>query len=95
MASKLRKHTPQFKAQVVLAMLTGAKTPTEICRESQLHLSVVSRWKAEFLERAHQVFQTPEEKSEQQQRIAELERLLGQLTVKLEVAKKASNLLTL
>ena len=90
MASKRRNYTAEFKAQRVLELISGVKSPAELCREHQVHHSVLSRWKAEFLEQAHRVFQTPEQVSSAQARIAELERLVGQLTLKLEIAKKAS-----
>ena len=90
MASKRRNYTAEFKAQRVLELISGVKSPAELCRQHQVHHSVLSRWKAEFLEKAHQVFQTAEQTNEYQARIAELERLVGQLTLKLEIAKKAS-----
>lgn len=44
--------------------------------------------------RAHQAFESGEQVSQEQGRIAELERMIGQLTMQLEIAKKASRLLT-
>jgi transposase-like protein len=34
--SKHRSFTPEFKAQVVLEILSGAKTTAEVCREHEL-----------------------------------------------------------
>jgi transposase len=53
----------------------------------------VARWKVEFLEKAPQLFQTREQSSQERARIAELERMIGRLTLELEIAKKASALL--
>jgi transposase-like protein len=94
MAAKRRNYTPEFKAQRVLELISGTKSAAEICREHQIHLSVLSRWRGEFLQQAHHVFECPEQQTQEQGRIAELERLVGQLTLKLEVAKKASAVLS-
>jgi transposase-like protein len=54
---------------------------------------VFSRWKAEFIERAPEIFATKPSRGDEQERIAELERMVGRLTMELETAKKASNIL--
>ena len=90
---KRRNFTPDFKFQVVLELLSGAKTNAQLCREYQLAPTVVSDWKEQFFQRAPGVFVTPRSQSVEQQRIAELERLVGRLTLELEVAKKASSIL--
>jgi transposase len=92
--SKRRTFTPEFKAQVVLEELTGIKDKAEICREHQLRPQVFTRWKTEFLERAPEIFATQPSRGDEQARIAELERMVGRLTMELEVAKKASNVLS-
>lgn len=91
--AKYRTFPPEFKAKVVLEILTGAKSAAEACREYRLKDSLVSRWKQEFLLDAPKVFQHADGSHDAERRIADLERLVGQLTVKLEVAKKASSLL--
>lgn len=90
-----RKFTPQFKAKVVLELLSGAKTPAQACREYGIRDSLLYKWRKEFLERAPRVF---EEKAgpggEYEVRIAELERMVGRLTMELEATKKAWQLVT-
>jgi transposase len=93
MAATQRKYTAQFKAQVVLEVIRGEKSPADACRTYKIHSSVLTRWKREFLDRAHQAFEGGEQVSQEQGRIAELERMIGQLTMQLEIAKKASRLL--
>ncbi len=88
--AKRRSFTPEFKAQVVLEVLSGAKSGAQACREHRIKESVLSRWKQEFIERSPQVFARGRAQSQQEERIAELERLVGQLTFELEMAKKAS-----
>jgi transposase-like protein len=85
-----RRFTPELKARVVLELISGAASPAEACRQYNLKPQTVSRWKAEFLEKAPRLFQTREQSSQEQARIAELERMIGRLTLELEIAKKAS-----
>jgi transposase-like protein len=92
--AKRRKFTPEFKARVVLEELTGVKDKAEICREYRLSRQVFSRWRAEFVERAPEIFATERSRGDEEERIAELERMIGRLTMELEVSKKASNILT-
>jgi len=87
-----RKFTPEFKAQVVLEVLSGAKTAAEVCRQHSIKPQLLSDWKANFLANAAKVFQSDDRTNQEQARIAELERLVGRLTLELEVAKKASML---
>ena len=92
--AKRRTFKPDFKAQVVLEALTGVKSEAEICREHRLRSQTLSRWKVEFLEGAPMIFTTKQSRSKEHERIAELERMVGRLTMELEAAKKASNILT-
>ena len=92
--AKRRTFKPELKARVVIEELTGIKTTAEICREHQVRAPIFSRWKAEFLKRAPEIFATQPSRGDEQQRIAELERMVGRLTMELEAAKKASNILT-
>jgi transposase-like protein len=75
---------------VVLELISGAKSLAEVCRHYQLNSQMVTRWKSEFLGKVPQLFQTGEQNSQEQARIAELERLIGRLTLELEIAKKDS-----
>jgi transposase-like protein len=92
--SKRRTFTSAFKAQVVLEELTGVKDQAEICREHRLRSQVFSRWRKEFVEGAPEIFATEPSRGDEQERIAELERMVGRLTMELEAAKKASSILT-
>lgn len=92
MPRQRRNFTPELKTEVVLEVLTGVKSTAAVCRERKLKESVVSRWKTEFLERAGEIFAPPDAQVAQAERIAELERLVGRLTLEQEVAKKACGL---
>jgi transposase-like protein len=93
MMERRRKFAPEFKSQVVLELVSGAKSVAEICREHQLASQVVSAWREEFVRRAPEIFAKDQRQTPEQQRIADLERLVGRLTMELEVAKKASSIL--
>lgn len=91
--NKRRKFSPEFKAQVVLSLLSGSSSMSEICRAYQLREQVVLRWKHTLLENAASVFENGKAEGETQERVAELERMLGRLTMENEILKKASGLL--
>ena len=84
---------PQFKAQVVLEVLSGLKSQAEVARQHKLKPELIARWKDIALEGLETLFQGGEQRDQDQDRIAELERMVGRLTMELEVAKKASALL--
>ncbi len=88
---KRRRFTPEFKAKVVLDVLTGAQSPAEACRKHTLSPNLLSTWKAHFLQQAHTLFQPDEQREGDQARIAELERMLGRATLQNEILKKASS----
>ena len=87
MTKQRRIFSAEFKTRVVLEMLSGEKGLMEASREYEIKDTVLSRWKQEFLERAPQVFAEPKA-NEQAERIAELERMVGRLTMQLDMAKK-------
>ena len=86
--TKRRTFDPDFKARVVLEMISGKKGLMEASREYEIKDTVLSRWKQEFLERAGQVFEQPQAKDQNEERLAELERMVGRLTMQLDMAKK-------
>ena len=88
-----RKFTPEFKAQVVLEMLAEQKSAGQVSREYGIKDSVLSRWKQEFIERSPQLFEQGTASDDRDQRIAELERMVGRLAMEIEMAKKVSRLL--
>jgi len=82
-----RRFSPEFKARVVLELISGIKGLMEASREYGIKDTVLSRWKQEFIERASQVFEQPKLDG-QEKEIAELERIIGRLTIQLDMAKK-------
>lgn len=90
---KRRRFTAEFKAQVVLDVLTGRQSPAEACRKHTLSPNLLSLWRAQFLQRAHTRLQPDDQREGDQARIAELERMLGRAILQIEVLKKAATLL--
>ena len=86
--SERRSFTAEFKAKVVLELISGSKGLGQASREYGIKDTVLSRWKQEFLANATQLFEQPKEVQEKEERIAELERMVGKLTMQLEISKK-------
>jgi len=90
---KNRRYTTEFKAQVVLEIISGAKTQAEVARQHRIKPDLIGRWRRQFLENASTIFERGTKRNgEAEVRIAELERALGKKTMELEVAKKASSI---
>ena len=88
--AKRRKFTPEFKAEVVLEVLSGATCQAEVCRRHNLNENQLSQWKRQLLENASTLFDsTDKQSSDAEKRIAHLEQLVGRLTVALDIQKKA------
>ena len=86
-------YSPELKVRVVLELLQGRKSAAQVCREYKIAPPRLSEWQQEFLQKAPSVFATDESVSDAERRIAELERLVGRLTVQLDASKKVSSLL--
>src|SRR6266511_2651761 len=92
MPRKRRSFSAEFKAQVVLELISGKNSLLEASREYNIKDTVLSRWKQEFVGKASQVFEQPQEVQEKEARIAELERMVGKLTMQIELQKKVLSL---
>lgn len=85
-----RIFTPEFKAKVVLDVLTGTASQAEVCRKHQISPSLFALWKTTFLQRLPALFQADEQQSAEAARVADLERLVGQQALELAALKKVS-----
>lgn len=90
---KRNRYTPEFKAKVVLEVLQEEQTVNEIATRYELSPVIISRWKAEFIERAFTVFEKKTSETEKVRKDYEskqerLEKLVGQLTVEVDWLKK-------
>lgn len=92
-----KTYTSEFKAKVVLELVSGQKGLMQASREYEIKDTTLSRWKAEFLEKAPSLFGSGKNESSDgsEKRIAELEQMIGRLTMELEAAKKVLGLSSL
>ena len=93
--AKRRRFPAKFKAEVVLEALNGQSSQAQLCRRHNLSENQVSTWKRHLLENVETFFESETDKpsNESAERIAQLEQLVGRLTLALEIQKKASTLL--
>lgn len=86
-----RRFSAEFKLDTVMEGLRGEKSIAQVCRERDITESLYHKWKAIFQERAVEVFADRRSSGEddKERQIAELERLVGRLTLEVEVLKKA------
>jgi transposase-like protein len=89
-----RIFSPEFKAKVVLDVLTGAVSQAELSRKHGLKPDLIARWKTDVLNRLPELFAGDDQAQQHQARIEELEQIIGRQTCELEILKKASRLLT-
>lgn len=87
-----KSYTREFKLSVVRAVESGELRPAQACREYHLADSVLNRWRHEVRVRGDDAFSlrdTPAASLDYEARIAELERVCGQLAVENAALKKA------
>ena len=88
--AKRRSFTPEFKAKVVLETFRGESSQAELCRRHNISEDQLSTWKRQLLENAASLFKSKDKPSkEATERIAELEELVGRLSVAMDIQKKA------
>ena len=93
--AKRRRFTPQFKAEVVIEALIGQSSQAELCRRYNLSDEQLSKWKHQLLDNAAILFESTDKQSTDSiERIAQLEQLVGRLTLALDIQKKASTWLS-
>ena len=88
--AKRRKFSPAYKARLVLELISGERSTAEIARKEHLKDTLLYEWRAQLIQHAPLVFNPPPANDELAHQVAELERLIGQLTVENELLKKAS-----
>ena len=86
-----RVFSREFKLSVVQQVVSGEKRPAQVCREHGLAEGLLLRWRREYEARGEAAFapHRPSEVEALERRIADLERLCGQLALENAVLKKA------
>ena len=90
-----RAFAREFKLDLCRQIKSGQKRPAQICREHQLTESLLLRWRREFEQRGESAFSAKETAQVSptallEQKVAELERFCGQLSLENSILKKAS-----
>lgn len=91
MPSTRRRFSKTFKLKVVHAYLSGTSVG-ELIRQFDIHANLVYKWTQEYQANPETAFRgsDPEDTpASSEQRIAELERMLGRMTLENEFLKKA------
>lgn len=81
-------------SDAVIETLSGEKTVAQICRKRNIDQALLSRWKQEFLARGPAIFESgaARKAGQKDSRVAELERLVGRLTLEREILKRTGGL---
>lgn len=82
-------YSPQFKAKLVLEVLSGEKELGSIAHENGINPNMLRGWKREFLDKASMVFEEPKRAEKQAKRKEErlkketdqMLKTIGQLTL--------------
>ncbi|MBG0784472.1 MAG: transposase [Anaerolineaceae bacterium] len=93
MGRKYRTFTPDFKLDTVMEGIRGEKSIAQICRERKIKDTQYYKWREMFLKNAADIFdgQNGDPNKELKERIAELEQMIGKLTMENEILKKAKS----
>ncbi len=88
-----RKHSAEFKAKVVLEMLQGTQTLSEIAGKYGIHPTQLTKWRRTFLDRASEIFSEPNSGKEKavEKLEAELYKKIGKQQIELDWLKKKSD----
>ena len=84
-----KTYTSEFKAKVVIEVLQGEKSLSEIASQYNLNPNMVRNWKSEFLENASMIFENPKKAEKAARRKEEalkkeketMLKTIGQLTI--------------
>ncbi len=89
---KRRKYTRDFKIGVIREIESG-KPPAQVSRENGISPSLIVKWRKQYIEDPENAFKGNGRTYRETARIAELERIVGQLYAENEFLKKALTVL--
>ncbi|MCK4795421.1 MAG: transposase [Desulfobacteraceae bacterium] len=81
-----RGFSVEFKRQIVEELLSGESRPAQICRRYNIQSSLIYHWKKQYSRGKFN--NEPTEEAGLRDRIGQLERLVGRLTLENEFLKK-------
>jgi transposase-like protein len=82
-----KSYSPNLKFQVVLEIISKDKSAAEVARAYDVHPNTVRNWVKKFKENGSEVFAKNGEVKELEERIRELEQLVGQKEREIAVLK--------
>src|SRR4030042_4751169 len=82
-----RNFSPEFKRQVVEELLSGVSRPAQLCRRHNIGISLLYHWKKQYS--LGKFNNEPIQEAAFQERVEQLERLVGKLTLENDFLKKA------
>jgi transposase len=83
-------YSAEFKRETIQELLLGDKRASQICRDRGIDVTTLRRWRLEYQEKGVEGWSTPRVgPAIGEEKIAGLERLIGQLTVENTILKKA------
>lgn len=82
-----KSYSASFKFKVVREALTSDQSDAEIARINDIHPNTLLKWKKHFDSQGPEIFGTDEQVKEYEQRIGELEQMLGKKEVELALHK--------
>jgi len=87
-----RKHSAAFKAKVALEAAKGIKTLNELASQFEVHPVQITKWKRQLVDRIPDLFSNPKKDTELNDKLDELYRQIGEVTVERDWLKKKLNL---
>jgi transposase len=88
------KYAPEFKLKLVQQVLSGEKRPAQLCREHNISEAILLKWRHTFAEKGETAFkpvsnelETLSRERQLEKRVAELERMIGQLAFENSILK--------
>lgn len=90
---KRRTFSADFKLDTVMEGIRGEKSVAQMCREREITDTLYYKWRDMFLEQASEVFEDRRgaARQENEDRLAELERMIGRLAIENDILKKAKS----
>ena len=85
-------HRRQFSRELklhILAQIDSGQTVAAVAREHQVHPNLISKWGQQLAKYAEKAFSSNGHTYKEEARTAELERMVGQLTMENALLKKA------
>ena len=82
-----RRFSREFKRQVVEELLSGVSTPAQLMRRHEVSSGLLSHWKRQYAKGGFD--NPPNQEAALEERVRQLEQLVGKLTLENEFLKKS------